>query len=127
MSNVNELITSYLAAWNERDSRRRHDLVAKTWSDDGSYLDPHRTGTGHDGVCAMMATVHAAFGTEYQFRLKSADEAHHDFVRFQWEAGGTREAPLHFVGTDIGIVGIDGRFKSVIGFTDEAPAPPPAH
>ena len=31
MSNVNELVVSYLAAWNERDAKRRRDLVAKTW------------------------------------------------------------------------------------------------
>jgi len=126
MSNVNELIASYLAAWNERDARRRKELIAKTWSDDGSYVDPARTGNGHDGVSAMMATVHERFGLEYQFRLKSTDQAHHDCIRFQWEVGGTKEAPLHFVGTDIGIVGSDGRFKSVIGFTDEAPAQQPA-
>jgi hypothetical protein len=124
MSNVNDLITSYLAAWNERDARRRKELIAKTWSDDGSYVDPARNGNGHDGVCAMMATVHERFGPEYRFHLKSTDKAHHQYVRFQWEVGGTKEAPLHFVGTDIGIVGDDGRFKSVIGFTDEAPAPP---
>jgi hypothetical protein len=124
MSNVNDLITSYLAAWNERDSRRRKELIANTWSIDGSYVDPARTGTGHDGLCAMMATVHERFGPEYKFRLKSTDKAHHEFVRFQWEAGGTADAPMHFVGTDIGIVGEDGRFESVIGFTDEAPAAP---
>ena len=31
MSNVNELVINYLAAWNERDAKRRRDLVAKTW------------------------------------------------------------------------------------------------
>ena len=31
MSNVNELVVNYLAAWNERDAKRRRDLVAKTW------------------------------------------------------------------------------------------------
>ena len=31
MSNVNELVVNTLAAWNERDAKRRRDLVAKTW------------------------------------------------------------------------------------------------
>lgn len=30
MSNVTELVDHYLAAWNERDARRRRDLIAKT-------------------------------------------------------------------------------------------------
>lgn len=124
MNNVKQLIDSYIAAWNERDSRRRLELIANTWSEDGSYVDPARDAAGTAALSAMMATVHQRFGLEYQFRLKSADDAHHDCVRFQWEAGGTKEAPLHFVGTDIGIVGKDGRFKSIIGFTDAAPPAP---
>ena len=36
MANPNELVVSSLAAWNERDPRRRRDLVAKTWTDDGT-------------------------------------------------------------------------------------------
>jgi len=28
---------------------------------------------------------------------------------FQWEAGGTAEAPLHLVGTDFGFIADDGR------------------
>ena len=33
MSNVNETVVSYIAAWNERDPDRRRDLVAKTWTE----------------------------------------------------------------------------------------------
>ena len=123
MNNPTELAERYVAAWNERDAARRKELIAKTWSEDGSYVDPHRSGAGHDQISAMMATVHEAFAPAYRFRLKSAVEAHNDRMRFQWEAGGTKDAPLHFVGTDFGVVGSDGRFKTVTGFTDEAPAP----
>ena len=49
-------------------------------------------------------------------------EAHHDYVRFSWVAGGTAEAPLYIKGTDFVIVAGDGRLKSVVGFTDAAPA-----
>jgi hypothetical protein len=30
MPNVNETVVRYLAAWNERDPKRRRDLVAET-------------------------------------------------------------------------------------------------
>ena len=99
MSNVNEIVVRYLSAWNERDAARRGDLVAKTWSEDGTYVDGARQGAGHSGI-----------------------ETHHQYVRFSWVAGGTAEAPLYIKGTDIGIITDDGRLKSVIGFVDAAPA-----
>ena len=42
MSNANEVVVRYLAAWNEPEPRRRRDLVAKAWADDGSYVDAAR-------------------------------------------------------------------------------------
>ena len=60
----------------------------------------------------------------YRLRLASAVDAHNDRVRFQWEAGGTAEAPLHFVGTDFGVIANDGRLRSITGFLDEAPGLP---
>ena len=122
MSNVNELVELYVAGWNERDPSKRRALVARTYTDDGTYIDAHRSGDGHDGISAMIATVQDRF-VGYNFRRKGEPEAHNGRVRFQWEAGGTKDAPLHFVGTDIGEIASDGRFKSILGFTDEAPAP----
>lgn len=123
MSNVTQAIDNYLAAWNERDAKRRKEIIARTWSEDGSYIDPHRGGTGYDQLSAMIQTVHDAFPPAYRFRLASRVDEYGDRVRFQWEAGGTQDAPLHFVGTDFAVVDSDGRFKSVTGFVDEAPAP----
>jgi hypothetical protein len=120
MSNINELVEGYIAAWNERDERRRAEIIAKTYSDDANYTDPHRSGDGHDGISKMIEAVQERF-VGYSFRLAKPIEAHNNRVRFQWEAGGTKDAPLHFVGTDFGIVGNDGRLKSVTGFVDEAP------
>jgi hypothetical protein len=57
--------------------------------------------------------------------LASGIDAHHDCVRFSWTAGGTADAPLYVKGTVFAVLAADGRFKSVIGFTDAAPARPP--
>src|SRR5438046_10234249 len=57
MSNVNEVIVRYLAAWNEREPKRRRDLVAKSWPEDGTYVDRGRDGRGHDSLDAMIATA----------------------------------------------------------------------
>jgi hypothetical protein len=122
MSNINEIVLRYLAVWNERDAQRRRALVAKTWTEDGSYIDRARDGVGHDRIDRMIATAQEHF-PGYRLNLASGIEAHHDYVRFSWVAGGTAEAPLYLKGTDFAVIAGDGRLKSVIGFTDAAPAP----
>ena len=121
MSNPTELVERYLAAWNERDPARRRDLIAKTYSEDAAYIDPHREGVGHANLATMIQAVHDRFPAAYQFRLASDVEAHNGRLRFRWEAGGTADAPLHFGGTDFAVVAADGRLASVTGFTDFAP------
>ncbi len=93
MSNANEVVVRYLAAWNEPEPKRRRELVAKAWIDDGTYVDAARVGKGH-----------------------------HDYLRFSWVAGGTADAPLYIKGTDFVVVAGDGQIKSVVGFVDAAPA-----
>jgi hypothetical protein len=120
MTTVNETVAGYIAAWNESDARRRRAIVAKTWSEEGSYLDAHRNGTGHAEIDAMIAAVQERFAG-YRFRLSSGIEAHHDCVRFSWTAGGTDEAPLFFGGTDFAVLAEDGRIRTVTGFIDAMP------
>ncbi len=121
MSNVNEVVVRYLAAWNEREPQKRRDLVAKTWTEDGSYVDAARDGHGHDSLDAMIATAQGHF-PGYRLNLASGIEVHHDYLRFSWAAGGTADAPLFIKGTDFVVLAGDGRIKSVVGFTDAAPA-----
>jgi SnoaL-like domain len=121
MTNVNETVVRYIAAWNERDPKRRRDLVAETWAEDGSYIDAHRGGKGHSAIDAMLATTQARF-PGYRISLVSGIEAHNNFVRFSWAADGTSEAPLYLGGTDFATLAADGRIKVVAGFTDAAPA-----
>jgi hypothetical protein len=68
MSHANELVANYIAAWNERDIKRRRDLVAKTWSTGGSYIDAHRNAEGHDAIDTMLDTADAPLylgGTDF--------------------------------------------------------------
>ena len=99
MTNVSETVVRYIAAWNERDPKRRRELVAETWTEDGSYIDAHRHGKGHGAIDAMLATTQSQF-PGYRLNLISGIEAHNNFVRFSWAAGGTNEAPLYLGGTE---------------------------
>ena len=119
--NVNQTVAGYIAAWNETDAGRRRDIIARTWAEDGSYLDSHRDGNGHAAINSMIAAAQAQF-PGYRVRLSSGIEAHHDRVRFSWSAGGTDQAPLFIAGTDFAVLAADGRLRSVTGFVDAMPS-----
>lgn len=121
MKNINELVVSYIAAWNERNPEKRRALVVRTWTEQGSYVDAHRQAVGHDAIDTMIAAAQESH-PGYTLRLVSGIEAHGPYARFSWEGGGTREAPLYLGGTDFVSVAKDGRFGGVVGFTDAAPA-----
>jgi hypothetical protein len=121
MSNVNQTVANYIAAWNETDAGRRREIVARVWAEDGAYLDAHRAGEGHAAIAAMIGAAQEQF-PGYRFRLASGIEAHHDRVRFSWAAGGAPEAPLFFAGTDFATLAPDGRFRAVTGFIDAMPS-----
>jgi SnoaL-like domain len=110
MSNINEVVVRYVAAWNERDSRRRRDLIASTWREDGIYRDAHRHGEGHEAIDAMIDAAQRQF-PGYRLALKSGIEAHNGYARFSWAAGGTPDAPLYLGGTDFVVVADDGRLE----------------
>src|SRR5262249_12722409 len=47
MSEFNDLVERYIAVWNEVDPDRRQRLIAETFSEGASYIDPLITGEGH--------------------------------------------------------------------------------
>jgi hypothetical protein len=121
-ASVNELVVRYIATRNERIAERGRDLVARTWAEDGTYIDRVRRGVGHDGLDSMIQTAQEQY-PGYRLRLTGSITAHNGYMRLSWAAGGTPEAPLYIAGADFAVVGSDGRFKSVTGFVDAAPAP----
>jgi hypothetical protein len=121
MTDASNAAARYIAAWNERDARRRRELVASTWAEDGRYVDAHRQAAGHAAIDAMIDQAQRQF-PGYKLRLVSGIEAHNDHVRFSWGAGGSDDAPLYLGGTDFAVLSSDGRFQSVAGFVDAAPA-----
>ena len=116
---VEEVIDRYIAGWNETDPGRRRELIARTWTEDGRYLDPLMSGAGHDGIDAMVAGVQAQF-PGYRFRRMGDVDAHNNVVRFCWELG-PKDGPVLAGGVDFGAV-VDGRLLSITGFLDFAPS-----
>jgi SnoaL-like domain len=120
MNNLTDLIDGYIAMWNETDAERRRDLIARTWTEAASYLDPVMQGEGQAGIDAMVQGVQERF-PGYRFRRTSEVDGHHDRVRFAWELG-PEGGPALAGGVDFGLVAEDP-LQAITGFFDFAPKP----
>jgi len=120
MTGIDAVIDRYFAIWNETDPDRRRQLIAETWTEDASYLDPLLRGNGRGGIEAMTAGFHAQFPGARVART-SAIDAHHDRVRFGFAIGPEGGPPLAG-GVDVGVVAGD-RLRAITGFLDFAPSP----
>jgi hypothetical protein len=120
MSNFTDLIDRYIAVWNETDAERRRDLIARTWTEDSTYIDPLMRGEGRSGIDAMIHAVQAQF-PGLLFRRTSDVDAYNDRVRFGWELGPEGGAALAG-GVDFGVV-VGDRLQTITGFLDFAPKP----
>jgi SnoaL-like domain len=120
MSNFTDLVDRYIAIWNETDDKRRRDLIARTWTEDSTYLDPMVRGEGRGGIDAMIRGVQAQF-PGLLFRRTSDVDAHNDRVRFDWELG-PEGGPALAGGVDFGVI-VGDRLQRITGFLDFAPKP----
>jgi SnoaL-like domain len=120
MSSMTDLIDRYIAVWNETDAGRRRALIARTWAENASYLDPAIAGEGRAGIDAMIQAVQERY-PGYRFRRTSDVDSHHDRVRFTWEFA-PEGGPVFVSGVDFGIVA-DQRLQAITGFFETMPSP----
>ena len=118
MSNFTDIVDRYIAIWNEADDELRRELIARTWTDDSTYLDPLMRGEGHGGIDDMIRGVQAQF-PGLLFRRTSDVDAHNDRVRFAWELG-PEGGPALAGGVDFGVI-VGDRLQTITGFLDFAP------
>ena len=118
---IKEVVTQYMAAWNEREAVARHTLLERCWSDGGIYVDPKVSLIGRESLSGHIAMVQASRpGARLEFM--SGIDVHHTVVRFLWRlvrADGT----CGDISIDFGEVGSDGRLVKIVGFFG-APPPP---
>ena len=118
-TDINVAVDSYIAAWNEADPDARRRLIAVALAEDATYVDPMLSGEGIDGIDAMVAAAQPQFAGAVLRRTSDID-AHHDRVRFTWDAIGADGEP-DIAGTDFCVVAPDGRLQSITGFFDLVP------
>jgi hypothetical protein len=119
MTDITTVVHNYIAVWNETTPEDRRAIIADTFADDASYLDPIMAGDGRDGIDAMVAGAQAQFPGA-RFELTSGPDAHHDRVRFAWRAVAPDGGAAIAAGVDFATVGDDGRLRAVTGFLEPA-------
>jgi hypothetical protein len=113
------VVDGYIAMWNETSPEARRAIIAETWSEDGTYLDPLMSGEGAAGIDAMVAGVQEQF-PGHRFELTSGPDHHHDRVRFAWRLVGANGGAAVARGVDFATLADDGRLRSVTGFLEPA-------
>ena len=116
MADPRTIADTYLALWNEADDDARRVRLAAAWTADARYADPLMSGTGHDGIAAMIAGARAQF-PGHRFTLAGTPDGHGPFVRFAWTLAPDDGAVVAG-GTDVVRLDDDSRIAEVIGFLD---------
>jgi hypothetical protein len=118
MIDVAQIVDGYIAVWNETDGAARQALIAAGWTEDVSYTDPMADVSGREALDGLVAAVQAQF-PGFVFRRLGEVEAHHEFLRFSWEAGPA-DSEAVVAGTDVATLA-GGRLQRVVGFLDVTP------
>jgi hypothetical protein len=116
MTEVATVVDDYIAIWNEGDDERRREIIARTYTDDATYVDPMLQGDGPDGINAMIAGAQQQF-PGHRIELTAGPDAHHDRVRFAWRMLDPNGATA-IAGVDFATLAGDGRLREVTGFLE---------
>lgn len=114
------VVDRFLGCWNDTDPRSRRAAIQDLFAADATYVDPMGAVTGPAAIDGFIAAMQAQFPGYVLTRLGAVD-GHHEQARFGWEAappGG----PAAVAGSDVIVLGPDGRIAQVFGFLDLVPA-----
>lgn len=116
---VTATIDAYFAMWNEEDTAKRAQHITEAWAENARYIDPSRDADGHSALNEMVKVARGQF-PGYTLRRSSGVDAHHDRIRFAWQAVAP-DGSVPLAGIDFGVLASDGRLQSITGFVGELP------
>ena len=118
---LDETVSAYCAAWNEKDGAARSALLEKCWGEAGVYEGP--MGVVHAGRAALhahIARLHQAYPGATIVAISKADE-HHGKIHFTWKLV-MPDGTIVNEGRDFDELDATGRIAHIVGFF----GPPPA-
>ena len=114
MGDTNEIVHAYMAAWNEKDEKKRRALLEKAWADDGRYTDPMSDAPGRAALIDLIAQFHKQMPGASIIAASAIDE-HHGQLRFAWKMIAP-DGSTGMEGIDVGRLAEDGRLQNITGF-----------
>ena len=111
-------VERYVQFWNTTPDEQRRTGPA-LFSDDIVQVAPVGVLAGLEAL-ATFTEQFAAAGGPYRFRIRTAPEIHHGRARVPWQID--RDGEVFAEGTDVLVIGHDGRITSITTFLDRAPA-----
>jgi len=118
--NASALADQYFAMWNEAGADRRAELIAGTWTEDATFVDPSFETNGRDELNKLVGAAQQMFPGLSFVRVGDIDE-HHTYLRWTWHLQADGQEPVAG-GTDIVVLAPDGKIEKLIGFHNFAPA-----
>jgi uncharacterized protein YndB with AHSA1/START domain len=112
-----ERVNAWFEAWGATDAGRRGELLALCMADDGAFHHPMARTTGRDELSGHIASSQR----HMQGLVLEPDGAHEqvqEHVRFPWKV--TKDGATLASGTNVATLAADGRFATVVGFTNPA-------
>jgi SnoaL-like domain len=119
MTDFAAIADRYIALWNERDDKKRADILAANWVREATYVDPLMEGKGTKTIGDLIGGVQQKF-PDFHFHLIGKADGFGNNVRFSWGAGLKGENSI-VEGTDFAALE-NGKIKSITGFLDKVPA-----
>ena len=116
---LQQVLTSYGAAWNETDPSRRLTLLQHSWSDGGQYMDPAGMAQGREQLAGYIGEFQARMPGA-RIELTSGASEHNSRIYFRWRLV-TADGNTAIDGVDFGTLSDDGRLREIVGFFGEPP------
>lgn len=121
-SAIEEVVRTYMLAWNETDADQRYQLLTRCWGTDAVYVDPSVQLFGRDALADRISIVQSKRpGSRLGF--VSGIDTHHSMVRFLWRVVRA-DGSFGDTSIDFGEVGADGRLEKIVGFFGAPPSIP---
>lgn len=119
MSEIEQVITDYLSAWNAIDSQERLSLISKVLAPKCLYADSHlpnliETRELHSGFIDQFKSKFP----ELKIGLVSTPDIHHGFFRFRWQLVQPN-GDIFTQGIFFGETDQDNQITKLIGFVDQ--------
>lgn len=139
MANIDpqELVSRYVAAWNEPDAGLRRSAIHSLWAEDGAHIlqppqeirkvatalgfpDVTLEARGHDALEVRVGRAYQEFVApgEFTFKQRGSAERLHNIVKFSWEMMPSSGGEAAGAGLEILVLDTSGRIKADYQFIE---------